>query len=155
MCEGFYSHFLLFIAHPLLHYTKYFDVSLLMRYPVETVNFSKPRCILFQVVTVCFYLRLYLDFVIVICRQFMFLMVTTLFFLGGGFNAIPGHDLPLEGFAITLIRRITPGRTPLDEWSARRRYLYLTTHNTHNKHLCPPWDSKPQSKPTSGRRPPL
>ena len=29
-------------------------------------------------------------------------------------------------------RRITVGRTPLDEWSARRRDLYLTTHNTHN-----------------------
>jgi hypothetical protein len=29
--------------------------------------------------------------------------------------------------------RITVGRTPLDEWSARRRDLYLTnTHNTHN-----------------------
>jgi len=26
-------------------------------------------------------------------------------------------------------RRITVGRTPLDEWSARRRDLYLTTHN--------------------------
>ena len=30
-------------------------------------------------------------------------------------------------------RRTTVGRTPLDEWSARRRYLYLTTHNTHNR----------------------
>jgi len=30
-------------------------------------------------------------------------------------------------------RRTTGGRTPLDEWSARRRDLYLTTHNTHNK----------------------
>ena len=30
-------------------------------------------------------------------------------------------------------RRITVGRTPLDEWSARRRDLYLTTHNTHNR----------------------
>ena len=30
-------------------------------------------------------------------------------------------------------RRITIGRTPLDEWSARRRDLYLTTHNTHNR----------------------
>ena len=29
-------------------------------------------------------------------------------------------------------RRITVGRTPLGEWSARRRDLYLTTHNTHN-----------------------
>ena len=31
-------------------------------------------------------------------------------------------------------RRTTVGRTPLDEWSARRRDLYLTTDNTHNKH---------------------
>ena len=30
-------------------------------------------------------------------------------------------------------RHITVGRTPLDEWSARRRDLYLTTHNTHNR----------------------
>ena len=29
-------------------------------------------------------------------------------------------------------RRSTVGRAPLDEWSARRRDLYLTTHNTHN-----------------------
>ena len=30
-------------------------------------------------------------------------------------------------------RRITVGRTPLDEWSARRRDLYLTTHNTQQR----------------------
>ena len=30
-------------------------------------------------------------------------------------------------------RRNTVGRTPLDEWSARRGHLYLTTHNTHNR----------------------
>jgi hypothetical protein len=30
-------------------------------------------------------------------------------------------------------RRSTVGRTPLDEWSARLRDLYLTTHNTHNR----------------------
>ena len=30
--------------------------------------------------------------------------------------------------------RTTVGRTPLDEWPARRRDLYLTTHNTHNRH---------------------
>ena len=29
-------------------------------------------------------------------------------------------------------RRTIAGRTPLDEWSLRRRDLYLTTHNTHN-----------------------
>ena len=30
-------------------------------------------------------------------------------------------------------RRTTDGRTPLDEWSALRRYLFLTTHNSHNR----------------------
>ena len=30
-------------------------------------------------------------------------------------------------------RSTTVGRTLLDEWSARRRDLYLTTHNTHNR----------------------
>ena len=30
-------------------------------------------------------------------------------------------------------RRTTVGRTPLDEWSARRRDLYLKTHNTHKR----------------------
>jgi hypothetical protein len=34
-----------------------------------------------------------------------------------------------RGFTITL-RHTTLGRTPLDEGSARRRDLYLTTHNT-------------------------
>jgi hypothetical protein len=29
---------------------------------------------------------------------------------------------------------VTVGRTPLDEWSVRRRVLYLTTHNTHDIH---------------------
>jgi len=33
---------------------------------------------------------------------------------------------------------ITVGRTPLDEWSARRRDFYLTTHNTHNRQASMP-----------------
>jgi hypothetical protein len=32
-------------------------------------------------------------------------------------------------------RRATVGRTLLDEWSARRRDLYLTTHDTHNRQI--------------------
>jgi len=41
-------------------------------------------------------------------------------------------------------RRNTVGRTPLEEWSARRRGLYLTTHNTHNrKTSLPPLAFKP------------
>jgi hypothetical protein len=37
----------------------------------------------------------------------------------------------------TQLRRTALVRTPLDEWSARRRDLYLTTHNTRNRHPCP------------------
>ena len=32
----------------------------------------------------------------------------------------------------------TINRTSLDEWSARRRDLYLITHNTHNRHTSMP-----------------
>jgi len=32
------------------------------------------------------------------------------------------------------------GGTSLDEWSARSRDLYLTTHNTHNRHTSIPSD---------------
>ena len=35
-------------------------------------------------------------------------------------------------------RRTTVLRTPLDEWSARHRNLYLTTHNTHNRQTSMP-----------------
>jgi hypothetical protein len=35
-------------------------------------------------------------------------------------------------------RRATVGRIPLDEWSARRRDLYLTTHNTQNRQTSMP-----------------
>jgi len=35
-------------------------------------------------------------------------------------------------------RRSTVGRTPLDEWSARRRDLYLTTHDTHTRQISMP-----------------
>jgi len=30
------------------------------------------------------------------------------------------------------------GRTPLEKWSARRRDLYVTTHNTHTRHTFSP-----------------
>jgi len=35
-------------------------------------------------------------------------------------------------------RRTTVGRTPLDEWSTRRRELYLTIHNTHDRQTSMP-----------------
>ena len=54
---------------------------------------------------------------------------------------------PLTG----LRDHTTLGNTPLDEWSARRRKLYLTTHNTHDRQASIPWrDSNPQSQRASG-----
>jgi len=54
-----------------------------------------------------------------------------------------GHGfLILEVFLDHTQRRTTVGRTPLDEWSARRRDLYLTTQNTN-----------PRSQQASGHRP--
>jgi hypothetical protein len=50
-------------------------------------------------------------------------------------------------------RRTTFGRTPLDEWWARRRDLYLTIHNTHNRQISmPPVGFEPRSQQASGRR---
>jgi len=41
-------------------------------------------------------------------------------------------------------RRTTVGRTPLDEWSARRRDLYLTTHDNHKRQTSmPPVEFEP------------
>jgi hypothetical protein len=46
----------------------------------------------------------------------------------------------IRGFFFAVVLRPNAGhgnlildRTPLDEWSAHRRDLYLTTHNTHNR----------------------
>jgi hypothetical protein len=49
-------------------------------------------------------------------------------------------------------RRTKVGRTPLDEWSARRRNLCLTTHNTHDRQTSmPPLEFEPAF--SAGERP--
>jgi len=53
-------------------------------------------------------------------------------------------------FTITL-RHTTLGRTLLDEWSARHRNLYLTTHNTHNRRTSMPQAGFERTNPTSER----
>jgi hypothetical protein len=59
------------------------------------------------------------------CRTFT---VTPIYFFPSGSAAPNGPGSPhYRGFMITL-RHTTLGRTPLDEWSGRRRDLYLTTH---------------------------
>ena len=59
---------------------------------------------------------------------------------------------PLLMFLDHTQRRSTVGRTPLDEWSARRRDLYLTTHDAHNRQMSmPPVGFEP--KISAGERP--
>ena len=58
------------------------------------------------------------------------------FFLGGGCGPTWAMASSFTNFLDQTQWRTTDGRTPLDEWSAHRRYLYLTIHNTQNKHLC-------------------
>ena len=49
-------------------------------------------------------------------------------------------------------RRSTFGRIPLDESSVRRRDLYMTTHDTHNRQISmPPVEFEP--KISAGERP--
>jgi hypothetical protein len=47
----------------------------------------------------------------------------------------------------------TPGRTPLNGWSADRRDLYLTAHNKRKRrHPCRQRDTNPHSHQSSGCR---
>ena len=48
-------------------------------------------------------------------------------------------------------RRTTVGRTPLEEWSARRRDLYLTTHDTQQTNIHAPVGFEPTI--SAGERP--
>jgi hypothetical protein len=58
-------------------------------------------------------------------------------FLVHGTKARSGSSSLFRGFTITL-RHITFGGTPVDEGSARRRELYLTTHNIHKRQTSIP-----------------
>ena len=55
-----------------------------------------------------------------------------------------------RGFTITL-KRITLVRIPLDKWSARRRNLYLTTHNTYKRQSSTPPEGLEPAIPASWR----
>jgi hypothetical protein len=59
----------------------------------------------------------------------------------------PPHS---RGFTITL-RHTTLGRTPVDEWSARRRGFYFTTHNTQKRQTSMPLAGFEHTIPASER----
>jgi len=82
--------------------------------------------------------------IILLYSMFVCLFVT-------GARAPLGHGLLIREVSHTQ-RRTTVGRTPLGEWSARHRDLYLTTHNTHNRQTSmPPVGFEPPI--SSGERP--
>jgi hypothetical protein len=49
-----------------------------------------------------------------------------------------GQSLLITEASRSHSRHTTLGKTPLDEWSARRRDLYLTTHNIHKRQISMP-----------------
>jgi len=50
-------------------------------------------------------------------------------------TAPSGPGLPHNRIFTITLRHTTVGETPLNERSARRRDLYLTTYNTHNREI--------------------
>jgi len=87
---------------------------------------------------------------LVIAREIYFKM--DIFFHGAKTSTGPGPSR-CWGFKITL-RESKLGMTPLEEWSALRRDLYLKKHNTFKREAsCVRRDSEPQSQHASNRRP--
>ena len=72
-----------------------------------------------------------------------------IFFHGAAAPSGPGPP-HYRSFMIT-IRHNTLGRIPLGEWSARRRDVYLTTHNTHNRQTSMPPVGFESTVPASAR----
>jgi len=67
-----------------------------------------------------------------VCTRVHFTFLPTCYFPHG--ETVPGGSVPLHYRSFTFtFRHTTLGRTPLDEWSARCRDVYLSAHNTHNR----------------------
>ena len=62
-----------------------------------------------------------------------------------------GPGSPHYGDFTISLRHITISRSPLDEWSAWRRDLYLTTHNNYNRQISVPSTGFEPATPTSER----
>jgi hypothetical protein len=56
-----------------------------------------------------------------------------LFFFSNGATVPNGPGPPHYRRFTIILRHTTLGRTPLDEWPARRRDLHLTSQNTHHR----------------------
>ena len=71
----------------------------------------------------------------------------TVFFLHGA-TAPSGPGSPHYRVLAVKLRHTTVGRTPLDEWSAGNRDLYLTTHNTQYRQIFRPPPPRVRFEPT-------
>jgi len=65
------------------------------------------------------------------CFLFYVTILLQIFFCHGATVQVGQGLLTIEDSLSHSGRHTTLGSTPLDGWSARRRDLYLTTHNTH------------------------
>jgi hypothetical protein len=64
--------------------------------------------------------------------------ITPIFFFIARQPLVDQGLLIIEASRSHSIRHTTLGKTPLDEWPARRRDLYLTIHNTHKRQTSIP-----------------
>jgi hypothetical protein len=72
-----------------------------------------------------------------VCLLFVFLALQTIVVVFST-TQWPGLASSFSRFLDYTQRRATVGRIPLGEWSIRRRDLYLTKHNTHNRQTFEP-----------------
>jgi len=137
-----------------LKFTRIQQIPLKRRYPASTASRLTVAVALAQAVSRCRltaearvrspwqwdrFLSLYFSFPLSVshhqCSTLINSSPTDAIFLFTMSQQPPSAPRPphYRGFTITL-RRTTFRRTPLDEWSARRGDLYLTTHNMTDIH---------------------
>jgi len=68
----------------------------------------------------------------------MFIYIYIYFFFCGAATQRGSMTSSFLRFLDHTQQRTTVSRTPLDEWLAHRRNLYLKTHNTHNRQTSMP-----------------
>jgi hypothetical protein len=75
----------------------------------------------------------------------------SVFLIFHGATAPNGSGPPHYRFFTPTLNRITLGNSPPDEWSARRRDIYLTTHNTYERQISMLAAAIEPTSPTSKR----
>ena len=96
----------------------------------------------------CYHKRTVCLFTNTCCLNSLAGNIKNCFFFHDATAAVGPWPLLCWGSTITL-RHTTLGRIPLEEWSARRRDLYLTRHNTHKRQATLPAARSKSAKPAS------